>query len=238
MPFSDVLQNQRLRDLEPLAILPVADAGASHHDPSFEAALRDAPQALASYGLEPLAFALWPIHGSDRCFIHPFDPKMKPNLAYRVAAALDTMRRSACDAALAEPSESLGAPSLALAAGAPRRGVAAACLAATATDPSADLDTVRAALLSAMPALRAMVSQLVIAEPKSALLPEQARPTTAESECLAELCLGLRPAQIAKRLNKSKRTVENQIRNAQKRLGARTRDEAVAIFLSLGLSVL
>lgn len=68
-----------------------------------------------------------------------------------------------------------------------------------------------------------------------AVAPGGRRVSHSETLVLSELAAGLRPAQIAQRLGKSERTVRNQIASAQQRLGARTRDHAVALALRFGL---
>lgn len=56
-----------------------------------------------------------------------------------------------------------------------------------------------------------------------------------EHDCLAYLAAGLRTQQIADRLSIQPVTVELHFRRARERLGARTREEALAIALSRGL---
>jgi len=53
--------------------------------------------------------------------------------------------------------------------------------------------------------------------------------TTREHDCLAYVADGLRMAEIAFVLGLAETTVEMHLRNARKRLGAKTRDHAVAI---------
>jgi DNA-binding CsgD family transcriptional regulator len=59
--------------------------------------------------------------------------------------------------------------------------------------------------------------------------------THRERECLEGLALGLTNAGIAKRLGLALPTVAMHLTNARKRLGARTREQAVAQAVSLGL---
>lgn len=53
--------------------------------------------------------------------------------------------------------------------------------------------------------------------------------TTRERDCLAFIADGLRTADVAHRLGIAETTVEMHLRNARARLGAKTRDQAVAI---------
>lgn len=55
-----------------------------------------------------------------------------------------------------------------------------------------------------------------------------------ERDCLTLVATGCRMAEVAGRLDISEATVELHLRNARKRLGARTRDEAVARALISG----
>ena len=59
--------------------------------------------------------------------------------------------------------------------------------------------------------------------------------THRERECLEGLALGLTNSGIAKRLGLALPTVAMHLTNARKRLGARTREQAVAQAVSLGL---
>ncbi|MCI4660885.1 MAG: LuxR family transcriptional regulator [Neomegalonema sp.] len=59
--------------------------------------------------------------------------------------------------------------------------------------------------------------------------------TRSERDCLRLLSAGYRPEQIAGRLGKSDRTINKQILSARKRLGANSRDEAVAVALVLNM---
>ena len=56
-----------------------------------------------------------------------------------------------------------------------------------------------------------------------------------ESACLAFVADGLRVAELAHRIGLSEATVEFHLANARRRLGARTRDHAVALALRAGL---
>lgn len=56
-----------------------------------------------------------------------------------------------------------------------------------------------------------------------------------EAECLSLLACGKRPQEIAVVLNTHPKTVEKQIASARRKLGARTREHAVARALALGL---
>ncbi|WP_299482474.1 helix-turn-helix transcriptional regulator [uncultured Roseibium sp.] len=59
--------------------------------------------------------------------------------------------------------------------------------------------------------------------------------TVRECECLRELAHGERPQRIAATLGIAPITVDFHIRNARRKLGARTREHAIAIALSYGL---
>lgn len=59
--------------------------------------------------------------------------------------------------------------------------------------------------------------------------------TVRECECLRELAQGERPQRIAATLGIAPITVDFHIRNARRKLGARTREHAIAIALSHGL---
>ena len=59
--------------------------------------------------------------------------------------------------------------------------------------------------------------------------------STSERLVLVALSQGLRPRDIADRLGKSEHTIRNQIVSAQQRLGARTKEEAIAKALRFGL---
>lgn len=61
------------------------------------------------------------------------------------------------------------------------------------------------------------------------------RLTRREVECLSWLAAGLRTEQISDRMGIKPVTVDLHIRNARKRLGARTREQALAIALHQGL---
>lgn len=61
------------------------------------------------------------------------------------------------------------------------------------------------------------------------------RLTKRETECLSWLASGMRTDQIAHRLNIKPVTVDLHIRNARERLGARTREQALAIAIHAGL---
>ena len=58
---------------------------------------------------------------------------------------------------------------------------------------------------------------------------DQRDPTSRECDCLAYVADGLRTADVAYRLGIAETTVEMHLRNARNRLGAKTRDQAVAI---------
>lgn len=59
--------------------------------------------------------------------------------------------------------------------------------------------------------------------------------TTRERDCLALIADGLRAADVGHRLGVSESTVELHTRNARTRLGAQTRDQAVAIAVRAGI---
>jgi DNA-binding CsgD family transcriptional regulator len=59
--------------------------------------------------------------------------------------------------------------------------------------------------------------------------------TVRERECLIWLASGLRYDRIAERLGISLATVELHVANARRKLGARTREQAVAIAVALRL---
>jgi DNA-binding CsgD family transcriptional regulator len=59
--------------------------------------------------------------------------------------------------------------------------------------------------------------------------------TARERDCLAFIADGLRTGDVAHRLGISESTVEMHTRNARNRLGAKTRDQAVAIAIRAGL---
>jgi DNA-binding CsgD family transcriptional regulator len=59
--------------------------------------------------------------------------------------------------------------------------------------------------------------------------------TSREYDCLAHIADGLRTADIAHCLGIAETTVEMHLRNARSRLGAKTRDQAVAIAIRQGL---
>ncbi len=59
--------------------------------------------------------------------------------------------------------------------------------------------------------------------------------STREAECLLWLARGLRSAAIAERLSLAVVTVELHIKNARVKLGATTREHAVAKAITLGL---
>lgn len=56
--------------------------------------------------------------------------------------------------------------------------------------------------------------------------------TTREKQCLSYLALGLRLQELADRIGISTKTAEKQIASAKKKLGANTREQAVAIAIS------
>ncbi|AVM73377.1 Bacterial regulatory protein, luxR family [Magnetospirillum gryphiswaldense MSR-1] len=56
--------------------------------------------------------------------------------------------------------------------------------------------------------------------------------TTREKQCLTGLALGLRLQELADKLGISKKTVEKQIASAKKKVGANTREQAVAIAIN------
>ncbi|WP_298989769.1 helix-turn-helix transcriptional regulator [uncultured Pseudokineococcus sp.] len=58
--------------------------------------------------------------------------------------------------------------------------------------------------------------------------------TARERDCLTLVALGHRQADVAARLHLAEVTVEGHVRSARRRLGARTRDQAVAIALVSG----
>ena len=60
------------------------------------------------------------------------------------------------------------------------------------------------------------------------------RLTSRECDCLAFVASGLRIAEIAQRLGVSVVTIEFHLRNARQKLGAQTRDHAVALALMRG----
>lgn len=63
---------------------------------------------------------------------------------------------------------------------------------------------------------------------------DASRLTVRECDCLAFVASGLRIAEIAQRLGVSVVTVEFHLRNARQKLGAQTRDHAVALALMRG----
>lgn len=66
---------------------------------------------------------------------------------------------------------------------------------------------------------------------------EQVLLTARESQCLQELAQGERPQRIAAKLGIAQITVEFHIKNARRKLGARTREHAIAIAVSSGMLV-
>ncbi len=67
--------------------------------------------------------------------------------------------------------------------------------------------------------------------------PQRPRLSPRERECLLWLVAGLRSDRIAERLGLSRATVDLHLSRARRRLGARTREQAVAKALALGLLV-
>ena len=61
------------------------------------------------------------------------------------------------------------------------------------------------------------------------------RLTPRERDCLAFIAEGLRTAELAHRLGVTEATVEFHLANARRKLGAHTRDHAVAIAIRMGL---
>ena len=59
--------------------------------------------------------------------------------------------------------------------------------------------------------------------------------STSEQIVLKALAQGMRPREIAERLGKSEHTIRNQIVSAQQRLGANTKEQAIATALRFGL---
>ena len=59
--------------------------------------------------------------------------------------------------------------------------------------------------------------------------------TPRERDCLAFVADGLRTAELAHRLEVSEATVEFHLANARRKLGARTRDHAVALAIRSGM---
>ncbi len=59
--------------------------------------------------------------------------------------------------------------------------------------------------------------------------------TSRETECLDRLARGLRNAEIASQLHITGPTVALHLANARKKLGARTREEAVALAVKFRL---
>lgn len=88
----------------------------------------------------------------------------------------------------------------------------------------------RAAVLVAQLAAQRL---LVLAEAES--LRTAPRLSPRERECLVWLCAGLRSDRIAERLGLSGATVDLHLARARRRLGAKTREQAVAKALMLGL---
>lgn len=80
-------------------------------------------------------------------------------------------------------------------------------------------------------ACEARMSWLGPAEPDKA----RTRLSRRERECLLWLAAGLRNDRIAERLGIRGATVELHLRNARRKLGARTREQAVARAVALGL---
>lgn len=58
--------------------------------------------------------------------------------------------------------------------------------------------------------------------------------TPRERDCLAYSADGLRTAKVAHRLGIAEATVEMHLRSARKRLGAKTRDQAIAVAVRKG----
>lgn len=68
-----------------------------------------------------------------------------------------------------------------------------------------------------------------------ALLEETSCPLTErENQCLRQLAVGERPQRIAASLGIAPITVEFHIRNARRKLRAKTREHAIAIAISQG----
>lgn len=70
---------------------------------------------------------------------------------------------------------------------------------------------------------------------RTAAMAEAGTLSSSERLVLVALGQGLRPRDIAERLGKSEHTIRNQIVSAQQRLGARTKEEAIAKALRFGL---
>ncbi|MEE2952751.1 MAG: LuxR C-terminal-related transcriptional regulator [Pseudomonadota bacterium] len=82
-----------------------------------------------------------------------------------------------------------------------------------------------------------MGAQLIASglKPEEVRQPDDAsRLTSRECDCLAFVASGLRIAEIAQRLGVSVVTIEFHLRNARQKLGAQTRDHAVALALMRG----
>ena len=56
-----------------------------------------------------------------------------------------------------------------------------------------------------------------------------------ERDCLMHFANGLRASEVAERLNISEKTLEKYVYNAKRKLGAKTRDHAIAIAVKLDL---
>lgn len=88
----------------------------------------------------------------------------------------------------------------------------------------------RAAVLAAQ-----LAAQRLMQLAETATLPPRPRLTPRERECLLWLTAGLRSDRIAERLGLARVTVDLHLARARRRLGARTREQAVAKALTLGL---
>jgi len=66
-------------------------------------------------------------------------------------------------------------------------------------------------------------------------VPQNDKLSAREKDVLSWLAMGLRPEEIADQLNIGYRSVDKYIVSAKNRLGAKSRDHAVARALSLGL---
>ncbi|HEV7265018.1 MAG TPA: helix-turn-helix transcriptional regulator [Falsiroseomonas sp.] len=99
--------------------------------------------------------------------------------------------------------------------------------------PGLELPWLRHACAAAVGAHPA--AQRVLALAEADLAAPMPRLTRRENECLLGLVAGLRSDSIAEKLGLARVTVDLHLRRARKRLGAKTREQAVAKAVILGL---